>query len=57
MVQLGGHLVHRNARKFAARIYRPLVRVQPGKSGQQRRVNVDDAAFELFAELFACLSS
>ena len=32
-VQLGGDLVHRAARKLAARVDGPLVRVQAGKGG------------------------
>src|SRR5438105_12120470 len=44
VVELGGHLVHGGARDLAAGVDRALVRVQAGKRGQQRRVDIDEPA-------------
>jgi 2-succinyl-5-enolpyruvyl-6-hydroxy-3-cyclohexene-1-carboxylate synthase len=44
VIEFGGHLVHRRAGHFAASIECPLVRVQTRKSGQQRGVDIEQAA-------------
>ena len=47
MVEFGGHLVNGGTRKTATSIYSALVRVQAGKRGQQRRVNIQQSPFKM----------
>ena len=41
MVQFGSHLMHRRTGEFAACVQRPLMRMQPWKCRQQRRMDID----------------
>ena len=43
VVQFGSHQVHRGSGHLATGINRPLVGMQTGKGGQQRRVDIDQA--------------
>ena len=45
MVQLSSHMVHSCASHFATCVNGALMGVQPGKCGQQRRMNIEQSSF------------